>query len=88
MTVDAVGDGWYPTTMKKTSLYLDPEVDAALGRIASRRGISKAELIRRALSEVAASEPRPELTAIGVGRGPGGVSADIDRHLEETGFGR
>ena len=88
MTIIAVGGGWYPISMKKTSLYLDPEVDAALGRIASRRGISKAELIRRALSDVAASEPRPGLTAIGVGRGPGDVSAEIDRHLEETGFGR
>lgn len=88
MAIDALGGGWYPISMKKTSLYLDPEVDAALSRIASRRGISKAELIRRALRDVAASEPRPELTAIGVGRGPGDVSADIDRHLEETGFAR
>ena len=83
-----IGGGWYPTSMKKTSLYIDPEVDAALSRIAAQRGISKAELIRRALRDVAASEPRPQLTAIGVGRGPGNVSSDVDRHLDETGFGK
>ena len=87
MTIKALGGGWYPTFMKKTSLYLDPEVDAALSRIASQRGISKAELIRRALGDVAASEPRPRVTAIGVGSGPGDVSSDVDRHLDETGFG-
>jgi len=87
-TVDAVDGGWYPTSVKKTSLYLDPDVDAALSRIASRRGITKAELIRRALRDVAESEERPRLAAIGVGHGPGDVSADIDKHLRETGFGQ
>jgi predicted transcriptional regulator len=74
--------------MKKTSLYLEPEVDAALGRIARRRGITKAELIRRSLRDVVAAEQRPRLTAIGVGRGPGDVAANVDKHLTETEFGR
>lgn len=73
--------------MKKTSLYLEPEVDAALSRIARKREITKAELIRRSLRDVAAAEEHPRLTAIAVGRGPGDVSADTDRHLAETDFG-
>jgi hypothetical protein len=73
--------------MKKTSLYLDPEVDAALARIAEHQGITKAELIRRTLREAAAAAPRPRVTAIGVGDGPGDVSADVDKHLAETDFG-
>ncbi len=74
--------------MKKTSLYLEPEVDAALAGIARRRGITKAELIRQSLRDVAAAEQRPRLTAIGVGRGPGDVASDVDKHLTETDFGR
>lgn len=74
--------------VKKTSIYLDPDLDAALARIADRRGVTKAELIRQSLRTTAAAETRPRLTAIGVGDGPGDVSADVDRHLEESGFGR
>ena len=75
-------------SMKKTSLYLEPGTDTALARIARQRGITKAELIRQSLREVAATEKRPRLTAIGVGHGPGDVSSDVDRHLDETGFGK
>lgn len=85
--IPKVGGGWYPISMKKTSLYLEPEVDSALARIARKRGITKAELIRQSLRDVAATEKRPLLTAIGVGHGPGDVSTDVDRHLDETGFG-
>lgn len=81
-------DGWYPTFVKKTSLYLEPELDAALTRMADTEGISKAELIRRALRDLTAAAGRPRITAIDVGRGPGDVSDDVDRHLTETGFGR
>lgn len=79
--------GWYPTNVKKTSLYLEPDLDADLARIARRRGITKAEFIRQSLRQAADADARPQLTAIGVGEGPGDVSSDIDRHLEETGFG-
>ena len=88
MTARNVGGGWYPIPVKKTSLYLEPEVDAALSRIARKRGITKAELVRRALRNVAAAEDRPLVTALGVGRGPGDVSSDVDKHLTETDFGR
>jgi predicted transcriptional regulator len=73
--------------MKKTSIYLEPELDASLARMADRQGITKAELIRRSLRAVTEDESRPRVSAIGVGRGPGNVSADVDKHLAESGFG-
>ncbi|MDQ3895009.1 MAG: ribbon-helix-helix domain-containing protein [Actinomycetota bacterium] len=73
--------------MKKTSIYLEPDLDRALARLAAERGISKAEAIRRALAEAVAGGRRPRITAIGVGEGPGGVADDADRHLAETRFG-
>ena len=74
--------------MKKTTLYLEPELDHALGRLAAQRGVSKAEVIRTALRDVAHRVERPRITAIGLARGPGDVSDDVDRHLADTGFGR
>jgi predicted transcriptional regulator len=73
--------------MKKTSIYLDPDLDRALARLASAEGITKAEAIRRALARAVAEAPRPRISAIGVGEGPGDVADDVDRHLAETGFG-
>jgi hypothetical protein len=73
--------------MKKTSLYLDPEVDAGLARLAASEGVTKAELIRRSLARTAERAPRPRLRAIGVGEGPGDVADEVDRHLSESGFG-
>ena len=73
--------------MKKTSVYLEPELDRALERLAAHDGITKAEAIRRALRRETARVSRPRVRAIGVGEGPGDVAADIDRHLRETGFG-
>jgi predicted transcriptional regulator len=74
--------------MKKTSLYLDPETDRALERLARARGITKAEAIRRALDEAVRQVERPRIAAIGVGQGPGDVVEDVDRHLDESGFGQ
>jgi predicted transcriptional regulator len=73
--------------VKKTSLYLEPELDAALARLAESQGLTKAEAIRRALSDAVASASRPRIRAIGVGNGPGDVADDVDRHLAQTGFG-
>lgn len=72
--------------MKKSSIYLEPELDHALARVAAERGVTKAEMIRQTLRSAVASS-RPRITAIAVGSGPGDVAADIDRHLKETGFG-
>lgn len=73
--------------MKKTTLYLEPDVDRALARLAEERGVTKAEVIRAALRQAARDVERPRITAIGVGHGPGDVADDVDRHLAETGFG-
>jgi hypothetical protein len=72
--------------MKKTSLYLDPQVDRALARRAAAEGITKAELIRRTLAEAAKPAERPK-PAKAVFAHSGDVSGDVDRALAETGFG-
>lgn len=74
--------------MKKTSIYLDPEIDRALGLLAEQSGTTKAEVIRRAIAQAVQAAKRPQVAAIGVGEGPGDVAGDIDRHLRETGFGK
>lgn len=81
------GDGWYTLlVLKKTSLYLDPDVDRGLARIAARQGLTKAEAIRQILARaVAAEPPRPRITAIGLAEGPGDVVDNIDKYME--GFG-
>jgi predicted transcriptional regulator len=73
--------------MKKTSIYLEPELDRAMERLAKARGITKAEAIRQALARAASDAPRPRISAIGLGAGPGDVADDVDRHLRETRFG-
>lgn len=75
-------------SVKKTSLYLEPELDHALARLAEARGVSKAEVIRRTLERAVSEVPRVRISAIGVGEGPGDVADDVDRHLRDSGFGR
>jgi predicted transcriptional regulator len=57
--------------MKKTSIYLDPDLDVALARVAQGDGLTKAELIRRALTRAVAERALPQITAIGLERDPG-----------------
>jgi len=71
--------------MKKTSLYLEPELDRALAQLAVQEGVSKAEAIRAALRKAVADVHRPRIRAIGVGEGPGDVADNVDRYLD--GFG-
>ena len=71
--------------MKKTSLYLEPELDRALDHLAARDGVSKAEAIRDALRKAVAEVHRPRISAIGVGEGPGDVADNVDRYFD--GFG-
>jgi hypothetical protein len=74
--------------MKKTSLYIEPEVDHALTRLAEAEGVSKAEVIRRALREAANGAPPPRFTAIGVIKGaPPDLARNDERYLLESGFG-
>jgi Ribbon-helix-helix protein, copG family len=51
--------------LKKTSIYLDEELDAALARRAAEEGITKAEFIRRALAAVVQRPGRPRPKAVG-----------------------
>lgn len=71
--------------MKKTSIYLEPELDAAIKQRADVLGISKAEAIRRAIARETGLRERPRITAIGVGSGPGDVSVRHDEYLAGMG---
>jgi hypothetical protein len=74
--------------VKKTSLYLDPDLDVALARRAADEGLTKAEFIRRTLAGAVSRPPRvkPEAVAL-VKDGKSGMAADIDAYLAATGFG-
>ena len=73
--------------MKKTSIYIEPDVDVALMRRAAAEGKTKAELIRQALREAARASLRVRPRARGVFTGPADLSARADEHLTESGFG-
>ena len=63
--------------VKKTSIYIEPDVDIALARRAAAEGITKAELIRQALREAAGSSLRVKPRARG-------SSADRPTFLRES----
>jgi hypothetical protein len=74
--------------LKKTSIYLDEELDHGLARRAAEEGITKAELIRRALSGLVSRPTRPKPKAVGFGdSGPRDLSENVDKYLAESGFG-
>ena len=60
--------------MKKTSLYLEPDLDAALARRAADEGLTKAEFIRRTLAG-AVQKPRRPKPHVAVFRGADGGRA-------------
>lgn len=75
--------------MKKTSIYLEDDLDRVLAQRAADEGITKAEYIRRALRGVADRPVRVKPLAIGVvASGRAGASAEAGPLLGETGFGR
>jgi Ribbon-helix-helix protein, copG family len=57
--------------LKKTSIYLDEELDQALAAKASEEGVTKAEFIRRNLEVVVARPARPRLSVGQVKSRPG-----------------
>jgi hypothetical protein len=74
--------------LKKTSIYLDEELDQALARRAAEDGITKAQLIRTTLAGAVTRPRRVRPEAVGViGGGPADMAANVDRYLRETGFG-
>jgi hypothetical protein len=73
--------------MRKTSIYIDDEIDRALRRRAAAEGTTKAALIRHALADAASPATRARPRACGVFDGPGDLSENVDRYLAKTGFG-
>ena len=51
--------------LKKTSIYLDEELDHGLARRAAEEGITKAEFIRRTLAGAVQRPKRPRPEAVG-----------------------
>lgn len=71
--------------MKKTSLYIEPAIDAALARRADAEGISKAELIRRQLALAAEDAPPPRFVGIGVIKdGPTDLASNDEHYLRQS----
>ena len=73
--------------VKKTSIYIDDDVDVALGRRAAAEGTTKAELIRRALRDAAGGSLRVKPRARGVFKGPPDLGSHTDEHLTASRFG-
>jgi hypothetical protein len=75
--------------LKKTSIYLDEDLDHGLARKAAEEGMTKAEFIRRTLSHSIEKPRRPKPKGIGIIKGP--VPHDLarndEKYLRETGFG-
>lgn len=77
--------------MHRTQIYLQPDLNADLDRLARERGTSKADLIRlaarRFVEQEQAGGEDPLLGLIGLGdAGPGRVSEEHDRLLAEQTF--
>jgi hypothetical protein len=79
--------GGIPQSVKKITVYIDPEVDRALARRAAAQGTTKAAVIREALTQAGAVGTRVKPRASGVFDGPGDLSRDVDCQLARTGFG-
>jgi hypothetical protein len=73
--------------VKKTSIYIERDVDVALSRRAAAEGKTKADLIRAALREAAGSALHAKPRARGVFNGPPDLAEHVDEHLTESGFG-
>jgi Ribbon-helix-helix protein, copG family len=72
--------------VKKTSIYLDPDLDDALARRAADEGLTKAEFIRRTLAG-AVQKPRRVKPSVGVFRSTDGLSVRRDIGRMMKGFG-
>ncbi|HEY6759700.1 MAG TPA: CopG family transcriptional regulator [Baekduia sp.] len=67
--------------LKKTSIYLDEELDQGLARKAAEEGVTKAELIRRSLEGVVARPKRPKPKGLAAIKGP--VPEDLAENAEK-----
>jgi hypothetical protein len=73
--------------VKKTSIYIESDVDVALGRRAAAEGTTKAQLIRQALRDAAGHSLCVKPRARGVFQGPADLASRADEHLAESSFG-
>jgi len=74
--------------VKKTSLYLEPDLDERVAARAAEEGLSKAEFIRRTLTSAVTKPKRPKPLGAGIIKGGSkDGAANVDRELTETGFG-
>jgi hypothetical protein len=73
--------------MKKTSIYIEPDVDIALSRRAAEQGTTKAEVIRQALRAAATGSIRVKPSARGVFAGPSDLAENADTYLTSSDFG-
>jgi hypothetical protein len=73
--------------MKKTSIYIEPEVDAGLARRAAAEGTTKAELIRLALRAAAGDFVAVKPRALGAFSESVDLSETVDEQLTATAFG-
>lgn len=74
--------------MKRTTIYLDPELEVLLKLEAMRRGRPVVEIIREAVR--AHLQKSPPAAPPGRGQfksGRRGIAAHVDEALDETGFG-
>jgi hypothetical protein len=68
--------------VKKTSVYLEPDLDAALARRAADEGLTKAEFIRRTLAGAIQRPKRVRPRAVGLhDDGPADVAARDEHRL-------
>ena len=68
--------------MKKTSVYLEPDLDEALARRAADEGLTKAEFIRRTLAGAVQRPRRVRPGAVGLHDGaPADLAANDERWL-------
>src|SRR4051794_8066562 len=74
---------WYHTFMDKTTIYLPAELKSAIKRVARRRGVSEADVIRDSIrNAVGGDRPRPR-GGLFASRSP--IAREADAHL--PGFG-
>lgn len=70
---------------KPIQIYIDPEQDYVLGNLAKKKGVSKAEIIRKSLDKFLREIPLeedPGMGLIGLGNsGKGNLSDNHDKYL-------
>jgi hypothetical protein len=75
--------------MKRTTIYLEPELESRLKRETRRQKRPMAEIIREALRRYIGEEPAPQPPGAGAfASGRKDTAADTHAALAKTGFGR